>query len=180
MRPISLRLSLLLGLALPSAVGCKKPVPAPQAEAKAVAKSASPAPTTATPVPATAEPSETARQAEFERTLQLALKDLHFDYDHAEIKEDDKATLQGIASLLRAHGEVRLEIEGHCDERGTVEYNLALGNRRAAGVLHYLTALGAKGQAFTLISYGKERPLVKGHDEQSFWQNRRVHFVLNH
>ena len=106
------------------------------------------------------------------------LKDIYFDYDRFAILEDQKATLNQDAAWLKANPAVKVTIEGHCDERGATEYNLGLGERRARAVKEYLTAAGIAADRMTTISYGKERPLVLGHDENAWKWNRRVHFTL--
>jgi peptidoglycan-associated lipoprotein len=106
------------------------------------------------------------------------LKDIYFEYDRSTILEDQKATLNQDAAWLKANPAVRITIEGHCDERGTAEYNLGLGERRARAVKEYLEAVGIAAPRMTTISYGKERPLVLGHDENAWKWNRRVHFAL--
>ena len=101
-----------------------------------------------------------------------------FDYDSYEIRPDAQETLKKQAAFLQQYAQYRVTIEGHCDERGTREYNLALGERRANSVKNYLVALGVNGSRLQTISYGKERPAVEGHDESAFAQNRRGVTVL--
>ncbi len=96
-----------------------------------------------------------------------------FDYDSYEIRPDAQDTLQKQAAWLQQYGQYAVTIEGHCDERGTREYNLALGERRANAVRNYLVALGVDGNRLQTISYGKERPEVPGGDEVAWAQNRR-------
>ncbi len=107
-----------------------------------------------------------------------ALVNIHFDFDKAEIKENDRATLQGIADFMKAFPMAKVEIAGNCDERGTNEYNLALGNKRAAAALAYLKTLGVDEARFTTISYGKEKPLCTEANEACWSQNRRDEFKL--
>jgi peptidoglycan-associated lipoprotein len=121
---------------------------------------------------------EADRQAALHRAAAAALRDIHFDYDKYDIKSEDRPQLQKISEFLRAYPAVRVEIQGHCDERGTNEYNLALGNRRAAATMEYLMALGSPDKKFTLISYGKERPLCTEGNEACWSKNRRAHFEL--
>jgi peptidoglycan-associated lipoprotein len=101
-----------------------------------------------------------------------------FDYDSYEIRPDAQDTLKKQAAFLQQYGQYRVTVEGHCDERGTREYNLALGERRANAVKNYLVALGVDPNRLQTISYGKERPAVEGHDESSWAQNRRGVTVL--
>lgn len=96
-----------------------------------------------------------------------------FDYDSSVVRGDAQQTLQRQAEYLKTNGGVSVTIEGHCDERGTREYNIALGERRATAVKRYLASLGVEGGRVGVISYGKERPAVTGSDEASFAQNRR-------
>ncbi len=98
---------------------------------------------------------------------------VHFDYDRFDIMEADKATLQRQAAWLAKYPTVRVTIEGHCDERGTREYNLALGARRANAVKEYLVSLGASSARIETISYGKERPTCTDSSEDCYAQNRR-------
>ncbi len=118
------------------------------------------------------------KAAAFKKAAEAALKNIHFDYDKSDIKEGDRATLQGIADFMKAYPAAKVEIEGHCDERGTNEYNLALGNRRAAAALAYLKTLGVDETRFTTISYGKEKPLCTEAKEACWSQNRRAEFKL--
>jgi len=106
------------------------------------------------------------------------LKDLFFDFDKANIRDDQKAALNDNVGWLKANARVKATIEGHCDERGTAEYNLGLGERRAKAVKDYLVAAGIAADRIATISYGKERPFVLGHDESSWKWNRRGHFVV--
>lgn len=107
---------------------------------------------------------------------QDAVKDVFFDYDKYDIRSDARSDLQSDASALKAHSGGTLVLEGHCDERGTPEYNLALGQRRADAVLAYLKDLGVETGSIQTVSYGEERPFSQGHDESAWSQNRRVHF----
>lgn len=118
------------------------------------------------------------KEAAFRRAAAEALKDIHFEYDKSEIKAEDRHQLQRVWEFLTVFPMVKLEIQGHCDERGTNEYNLALGNRRAGTTMHYLMALGAPEQRFTLISFGKEKPLCTVGNEACWSKNRRAHFEL--
>jgi peptidoglycan-associated lipoprotein len=100
-----------------------------------------------------------------------------FDYDSAELRPDALGTLDAVAAWLAQNPQVNATIEGHCDERGTREYNLALGERRAAAVASYLAAAGVDPARLQTVSYGKERPAVVGSDETAWAQNRRAAFV---
>ncbi|HXV62221.1 MAG TPA: OmpA family protein [Vicinamibacteria bacterium] len=107
------------------------------------------------------------------------LEDVRFEYDSAVLSDAARATLDRHAEWLSTrYPNVTLLIEGHCDERGTVEYNLALGERRASAVFGYLVSLGINSGRLKTISYGKEFPLDPGHDEAAWGRNRRAHFEL--
>ncbi len=106
------------------------------------------------------------------------LKDIHFDFDRYEVRRGDEEILKENAAWLKKNPKTKVQVEGHCDERGTVEYNLALGERRASYAKQYLVSLGIAADRISTISYGKERPLVTGHDEEAWANNRRVHFVV--
>jgi peptidoglycan-associated lipoprotein len=106
------------------------------------------------------------------------LKDVFFDYDKAAVKDDQKAALNDDIAWLKGNAGAKVLVEGHCDERGTAEYNLGLGERRAKAVKDYLIAAGIPADRISTISYGKERPFVLGHDESAWKWNRRAHFVL--
>ncbi|HJW09372.1 MAG TPA: peptidoglycan-associated lipoprotein Pal [Holophagaceae bacterium] len=121
---------------------------------------------------------EAEKAAAFKKAADAALVTIHFDYDKSEIKEKDRAILQGIADFMKAFPAAKVEIEGHCDERGTNEYNLALGNKRAAAAMAYLKTLGVDEARFTTISYGKEKPLCTEAKEACWSQNRRGEFKL--
>jgi peptidoglycan-associated lipoprotein len=121
---------------------------------------------------------EAERAAAFRAAADKALANIHFDYDKAEIKESDRAILQSIADFMKAYPTALVEIAGNCDERGTNEYNLALGNKRAAAALAYLKTLGVDEARFSTISYGKEKPLCTEAKEACWSQNRRDEFRL--
>ena len=106
------------------------------------------------------------------------LKDIHFDFDKYDIRPGDAEILKGNAALLKKYPKVKIQIEGHCDERGTIEYNLALGERRANSTMKYLTSLGMPADRISTISYGKEKPLDPGHNEEAWAKNRRAHPIV--
>jgi peptidoglycan-associated lipoprotein len=106
------------------------------------------------------------------------LKDIHFEYDKYNLT-DEAANLMGInGEYLMTHPETRVLVEGHCDERGTEEYNLALGEKRALAVRDYLVRFGIARDRISIISYGEERPIEAGGDEIAWAKNRRAHFVV--
>lgn len=104
---------------------------------------------------------------------------IFFDYDKSDLQPESQDTLQKLASWMTGRPGVTITLEGHCDERGTREYNLALGERRANTARDYLVALGVSGGRLLTISYGKERPAVLGSSEGAWAQNRRGVFVVN-
>jgi peptidoglycan-associated lipoprotein len=111
----------------------------------------------------------------FESSL---LKDIHFDFDRYDIRSIDASILKENAALLNKFTNVKIQIEGHCDERGTVEYNLALGERRATSAKNYLVSLGVASVRISTISYGEEKPLDPSHNEEAWAKNRRAHTVV--
>lgn len=106
------------------------------------------------------------------------LGDVYFDFDKAELTEESRTRLARNADWLRSHPEFEVRIEGHCDERGTNEYNLALGERRAAAAREYLTSLGVAARNLTTLSYGEERPQCSDSTEGCWSRNRRAHFLI--
>jgi peptidoglycan-associated lipoprotein len=107
------------------------------------------------------------------------LEDIHFEYDSATLTDTARVVLEKHALWLQSHREAKLTIEGHCDERGTVEYNLALGEQRARAARDYLVSLGVAATRLRTISYGKERPLDPGSGEEAWAKNRRDHFAVS-
>jgi peptidoglycan-associated lipoprotein len=106
------------------------------------------------------------------------LATIYFDYDSSELTPTAIATLRENAQWLKGRDPVVVAVEGHCDERGTIEYNLALGERRAKEVRDYLVTLGIGRDRVRIVSYGEERPARPGHDESAWSQNRRAEFVV--
>ncbi len=106
------------------------------------------------------------------------LKRVHFDFDKYTIRDDMKGILQANANWLLRFPSVEVLVEGHCDERGTIEYNIALGEKRAEAAKNYLVSLGMNAGKIKIISFGKSKPLVQGVDEASYFQNRRAEFVI--
>lgn len=105
------------------------------------------------------------------------LKPIYFDFDKSFVRDDAKAIMKANAAWLKANPKAKVRIEGNCDERGTIEYNQALGQRRAASAKKYLTDLGVSGKRISLISYGKEKPVCKESTEDCWQQNRRAELV---
>ncbi len=170
-------------------VGCPKkapvsPVkpaePAKPAEAP-VARPAVPKPPPA-PIPApqaNVEDEDAKKAREFQQAMRLFESELiHFDFDRSEIKNRYKPVLNRKASFLKSYPNARIQIEGHCDERGSVQYNLALGDRRANSAKAYLVALGISADRISTISFGEERPVDSGNNEEAWAKNRRDRFVI--
>jgi peptidoglycan-associated lipoprotein len=141
-----------------------------------------PPPPPATPLPAPSprppvSPTE-GNEAERAAALQVLRERVHFDYDLAVIRPEAEAVLDRKLAVLRQYPQIRLQIEGHCDERGSVEYNQALGNRRATAVRNYLVSRGIAESRLETTSFGEERPLVPQSNEGAWSQNRRAEFVV--
>lgn len=133
-----------------------------------------------------------AKEKEFEKSLtekkepgiegkvleSALLKDIHFDFDRYDIRPEDAEIMKENAALLSKNSNLKIQIEGHCDERGTAEYNLALGQRRANSAMTYLVSLGIPAGRLSTISYGEEKPLDPAHTEEAWAKNRRDHFVI--
>ncbi len=107
------------------------------------------------------------------------LGDIHFDYNESTIRSQDNGVLKANADYLSSHAGTRVQIEGHCDDRGSEEYNIALGARRAQAAKDYLATLGVSGDRMSTISYGKELPLCTEETDDCWAQNRRDHFALS-
>jgi peptidoglycan-associated lipoprotein len=121
-----------------------------------------------------------AEKASREAARQAFLNEnIHFEFDSAALTKTAQQILKRKADYLRVNPDVTVMVEGHCDERGTQIYNVALGDRRAISVKEFIVALGIDSQRLGTISYGEERPLSNGHDETSWAMNRRAQFVIN-
>jgi len=156
--------SLLLGF------GCSHATPKPDTHAAALA--ASPA-----PAPLVAKHLEDNSEAQTPSRNDSAGNAIFFDFDAATLRPDARPTLQEVGKAL-THGKKSIRIEGNCDERGTTEYNLALGDRRAREAKVYLERLGVPGKRISVVSYGSEKPKYPGHDESDYAKNRRDDLVL--
>jgi peptidoglycan-associated lipoprotein len=174
--------AIILGLAAAAALaacGGKTPPELPTPEpAPSTTTPTTPAPTTPTTDDGAAERERAAREAaERAKAIQTDLGAMiHFDYDRSDVRSEDQANLDRKAAILDANPAVRLRISGHADERGSDEYNLALGTRRAAAAKRYLENKGVDASRMEVISYGEERPLSTGADETAFANNRRAEF----
>src|SRR5258708_2893460 len=126
------------------------------------------------PTPVTTAPSLTDEQL-----FAQSVKDVYFDYDKADVSSSEQASVQADAAFLQQHSNMHVTIEGHCDERGSTEYNLALGDNRASTVKNALAAAGVSADRIKTVSLGKEKPFCSESTEACWQQNRRGHFVLN-
>ena len=194
MRIVRTIIPLAVLLTLGVGVACKKPAPAPTPEAPLSESVKPPVGTEDADAKRTAAEEEARRMAEeearrkaeaeatagatYRRAAEAAMKDINFDFDKSNIREMDKPKLQAIADFLKAFPQAKVQIEGHTDERGTVEYNLALGERRAYAAHSYLVGLGTTDARLSTITYGKERPKVQGKNEETWLINRRCEFKL--
>ena len=164
--------------------GCAKPTP------PIIAK---PVPPTPQPQKAPEKEKETRPTTEVSRPLgvtdlewkttdkvakQVGVRDVFFDYNRYTIRSDMRAVLKANAKALNADPNKRVVVEGHCDERGTEEYNIALGDRRAEAIKKYLKNLGISSSRITTTSFGEQKPFCKSHNETCWQQNRRGHFVI--
>ncbi|MGE5323022.1 MAG: peptidoglycan-associated lipoprotein Pal [Actinomycetota bacterium] len=128
---------------------------------------------TPTPTPAPTPPPITDEQL-FNQTAQ----DIYFDFDKSDLRPESQQVLANLAQAMKAHPNWKVQIEGNCDERGSTEYNLALGERRADSARQQLTTDGVSADALKTISYGKEKPVCTDHNEECWQKNRRDHFTL--
>lgn len=165
--------SLLPVLLIVMLAGCSKNKP------EVAAEPPPPPPAPAEPAPAPPPPAPEPAPAEDPvKVAQDKMADIFFDYDSSALTSSAQSTLDANGAALNQHSAVSVSIEGHCDERGTVEYNLALGDRRAQAAKDYLVRYGVTASRLSTISYGEERPLASGSGEDVWAQNRRAHFVV--
>ncbi|HKA62465.1 MAG TPA: peptidoglycan-associated lipoprotein Pal [Methylomirabilota bacterium] len=157
-----------------TAASAPAPTGAPAPSSPAPSSPSTPSPTPAPAAPSTAAPATPPRPSEFAENANL--KDVYFDFDKYDIRQNDAKILDTNAAWLKTNDNLVL-IEGHCDERGTNEYNLALGERRAKSTMNYLVSQGVQAGRITIISYGKERPVCTEHTEDCWAKNRRAHFL---
>jgi len=123
-------------------------------------------------------PAPEAPKPSLEEIFAREVRDAYFDYDRAEIRADAREALGKTADFLKNYPQVKVTVEGHCDERGSTEYNLALGDRRASAAKQYLVTLGVSADRLGTVSFGKEKPFCNEHAEPCWQQNRRGHFVM--
>jgi len=173
----------ILALVLVAACGGRQepeapaPEPAPEPAPPPPAPAPEPAPAPAPPPPPAEDPAAAAARMTA-AVLTEVRSMVHFDFDKSDIRPEDRGTLDLKASILSTNGGIRLRISGHADERGSDEYNLALGTRRATAVKTYLANKGIDGGRMEVVSYGEEQPIATGHDEDSWFQNRRAEFEV--
>ena len=155
-----------------------QPLPAPTPEPVQPAPAPAPAPSAAPEPPIVAQaPAALPVEPPPPPAPSPSLEDVYFDYDQSVLRADARTTLEENAKVLRANDGQKIVIEGHCDERGTLAYNLILGERRAQSVKRYLENLGVAASQMQIVSYGKERPFCADHSETCWQSNRRAHFV---
>jgi len=172
--------ALAIVLVFSLAVSCKKkpkevPPPPPQEKEQPVVEKVE--------APVVQEPQLTEEEMFLQKSLdqinrEKPLGTVYFDYDRALIRDDAKPVLDGNASWLKKFKTAKILVEGHCDERGTEEYNLALGEKRAKAAQDYLLSLGVASDRIKIISYGKSQPINPGHDEAAWQMNRRAQFLV--
>jgi len=161
MKP-AVALTMIVGIA-----ACSHAQPAPEAAATNPQPAQAPA-----PAPAPAPP-----QSAIAPPVVVPTDSIYFDFDKYDLKPEAEEFLARLGSILAKYPELNLRIEGNCDERGSEEYNIALGQRRADAAKKYLVRVGARESQIRTISYGEDRPRAKGHDEESWRQNRRDDFI---
>jgi len=171
-------LTVVLAAGLVGAAGCRKKPPAepvaPAAPPPAEAPAPTPPPPPPPPPPAPAEPAAPARPPL--ETLNGQLQTVYFDFDQSDVRADARSAIAVNIGLIKKYPDLKVSVEGHCDERGTVEYNLALGDRRTAAVIASLVEGGIARNRLTSVSYGEERPADPGHSEAAWTKNRRAEF----
>ena len=161
-----------------SAVGCAKQSPALAPSPVTESPPPPPPPAPARPAPAADSDADRFRSMSLEE-LQARLNDVYFDYDRSELRDESRKALVASAEWLKeSYNTAVIEVEGHADERGTPEYNLGLGERRANAALSYLVASGVPTNRLTYVSYGKERPQCREAREDCWWKNRRAHLRI--
>jgi peptidoglycan-associated lipoprotein len=179
MKKIALILLAVAAVAAAPACG-KKPAPAPPPPPPV-------APEPPPPAPPPPRPEVKPQVDEYERLRAMSAEEIEksgllgevfFDFDRSEIRDTDRATLTKNADALKRFDFLRVTVEGHCDERGTVEYNLALGERRARSAHDYLVSLGVPADRLKTVSYGKEVPVCQASTEECWQRNRRAHFTV--
>jgi peptidoglycan-associated lipoprotein len=178
-------LALVLSLAVAAACAKKPPPPAPAPPPPPPAATVTPPPPPPPPPPPAPPPPRPLTEEEIfaRKTLEQLnsekpLDDVYFDLDRSDIREEGKSVLQKDADWMKRWTSTQVTVEGHCDSRGSAEYNLGLGSRRATAVKDYLVSLGVAANRITTVSKGKEQPFCADENESCWQQNRRGHFVI--
>jgi peptidoglycan-associated lipoprotein len=186
-KTMKLRSLICIGLLLLiTAAGCKKgqppvarPTPPPPPPPTATTKPPAPPAPMKEPMPPEPIPSDdVAGRSLDDLNKDSPLRPVFFDYDSSDVNDTGRTTLQANAAVLKKYATWVITIEGHCDERGTAEYNLALGERRAVAARQYLISLGLDANRLRTVSYGSEFPFDPAHQETAWSRNRRAHFVI--
>ena len=174
-------LAFLAVAVLPLTEGCKKKPPTTTEDARPPVEAPS-TPETTVPPPPAPPPPDAAPDVMSEEIADMNrkgyLQDAYFDYDASDLRDDARSALSANAEWLKRYPSIQVLISGHCDERGTSAYNLALGDSRANAARAYLESLGVSGGRLRTVSYGKERPFCAESSEDCWQQNRRAHFVI--
>lgn len=175
-------LAFLAVAVLPLTEGCKKKPPTTTEEARPPVEAPTTPETTVPPppgpAPAGAEGGDVMSEEIADMNRKGYLQDAYFDYDASDLRDDARSALSANAEWLKRYPSIQVLISGHCDERGTSAYNLALGDSRANAARSYLESLGVSGGRLRTVSYGKERPFCTESSEDCWQQNRRSHFVI--
>ena len=163
-----------------SACGSSQPPPEPEPEPEPVAQEEPDDSAAREAEERRRREAEERRRAEAERrrVMEVLAERVHFEFDKSDIRGDAEPVLQRKITVLREYSDIEIRIAGNCDERGSVEYNLALGQRRAEAVRRYMMSYGLAPSRFTTISYGEERPLDTAHSERAWQRNRRADFAV--
>ncbi len=177
----ALLLAMTAGACTKKAVPVARPMPPPSSAAAGPAKPPAPPQPVSEPVPVPPEPvpeDAVGSKSLDDLNRDSPLKPVFFELDSADLSAAGQSMLQENAGILKKYGAWQITIEGHCDERGSAEYNLALGERRALAARDYLVSLGVGANRVRTVSYGKEFPFDPGHEEGAWSKNRRAHFVI--
>ena len=182
-------LALTAALLAAGGLACRKPAPAPEPKAAVAAPAAVKTDDSArlkaeadqkrkAEDAAAAQKAAEMKEAAYRKAAAAALQDVQFDFNLSDIREADKPKLVAIADFMKAYPQANVFIDGNCDERGTVEYNLGLGEHRAHAAMSYLVGLGVPAGRLSTTSYGKEKPVCAESTESCWSRNRRAHFTL--
>ena len=180
---VAVLLTVVVGACAKKQPPVARPMPPPADAAGAKAGSGLPPPPQPVSEPVPVPPEPVAEDTIGSKSLDdlnrdSPLKPLFFELDRADVSPEGQQILQANAAIMKKYPAWQITVEGHCDERGTAEYNLALGERRALAAKNYLVSLGIPADKIRVVSYGKEFPFDPGHDEGAWSKNRRAHFVI--